>query len=183
MKKAFVTGITGQDGSYLAEFLLEKGYEVHGMVRRSSSFNRWRIEHIINSNNKMLNLHYGDLNDSSSMNKLIQSIKPDEIYNLGAQSHVGISFKMPEYTSDVTGIGTLRLLDAIFESNSKAKFYQASSSELYGKVAEIPQTEKTPFHPRSPYAVAKLFSYWITINYRESYNMFASNGILFNHES
>lgn len=183
MKKAFITGITGQDGSYLAEFLLSKEYEVHGMVRRSSSFNRWRIEHLSQHENKNFYLHYGDLNDSSSMNKLIQQIHPDEVYNLGAQSHVGISFTLPEYTADATGIGTLRILDVLRETNSKAKFYQASSSELYGKVREIPQKETTPFHPRSPYAVSKLFSYWITVNYRESYNMFACNGILFNHES
>ena len=183
MKTAFITGITGQDGSYLAELLLRKNYDVHGMVRRSSSFNRWRIDHIAQQKNKNFHLHYGDLIDSSSLNKLIQSIKPDEIYNLGTQSHVGISFELPEYTADATGLGTLRLLNAIFETNTKARFYQASTSELYGLVNEIPQKETTPFHPRSPYAVSKLFSYWITVNYRESYNFFASNGILFNHES
>ena len=183
MKTAFITGITGQDGSYLAELLLEKGYNVHGMVRRSSSFNRWRIDHIIKSGNENFHLHYGDLSDSSSMNKIIQHTNPDEVYNLGAQSHVGISFQLPEYTSDVTALGTIRLLDVLRETKSTAKFYQASTSELYGKVAETPQKETTPFYPRSPYGVAKLYSYWITVNYRESYDMYACNGILFNHES
>ncbi len=183
MKTAFITGITGQDGSYLAELLLEKGYNVHGMVRRSSSFNRWRIDHIIKSGNENFHLHYGDLSDSSSMNKIIQNTNPDEVYNLGAQSHVGISFQLPEYTSDVTALGTIRLLDVLRETKSSAKFYQASTSELYGKVAETPQKETTPFYPRSPYGVAKLYSYWITVNYRESYDMYACNGILFNHES
>ena len=183
MKSAFITGITGQDGSYLAEFLLSKGYEVHGMVRRSSSFNRWRIDHIEHSNHSSFNLHYGDLGDSSSLSKLIQQIKPDEVYNLGAQSHVEISFKIPEYTGDVTGLGTLRLLDVLRETKPDARFYQASTSELFGKVHETPQKETTPFHPRSPYGVAKLYSFWATVNYRESYNMYACNGILFNHES
>lgn len=186
MKKALITGITGQDGSYLAEFLLKKGYEVHGLIRRSSSFNTGRIDHIFQDphmKGKRLILNYGDLSDASNLSRLIASIKPDEIYNLGAQSHVRVSFDMPEYTADVSGLGTLRLLDAIRESGVQTKFYQASSSEMYGKVAEIPQTEKTPFHPRSPYGCAKVFSYWITRNYREAYNLFACNGILFNHES
>lgn len=185
-KKAFITGITGQDGSYLAELLLEKGYEVHGLIRRSSTFNTSRIDHIYKDPHKedaKLLLHYGDLSDSSNLSRLLDKIKPDEIYNLGAQSHVRVSFDMPEYTADVDALGTLRLLDAIKESGIKTRFYQASSSEMYGEVKEIPQTEKTPFHPRSPYGVAKVFSYWITVNYRESYDMFACNGILFNHES
>ena len=185
-KKALITGITGQDGSYLAELLLEKGYEVHGIIRRSSSFNTGRIDHLYNdphTNGIRLFLHYGDLSDSSNISRLLQEIKPDEIYNLGAQSHVRVSFDTPEYTADVDGIGTLRILDAIRDSKIKAKFYQASSSELYGKVQEIPQKETTPFYPRSPYGVAKLYAYWITVNYRESYNIFACNGILFNHES
>jgi GDPmannose 4,6-dehydratase len=186
MKKALITGITGQDGSYLAELLLEKGYEVHGIIRRSSSFNTERIMHIFQDPHfkgvKLL-LHYGDLSDSSSISRLIEKIQPDEIYNLGAQSHVRVSFDIPEYTGDIDGLGTLRILDAIKELGIKTKFYQASSSELYGKVQEIPQKETTPFYPRSPYAVAKLYSYWITVNYRESYNIFACNGILFNHES
>ncbi len=186
MKKALITGITGQDGSYLAELLLEKGYEVHGIIRRSSSFNTSRIDHLYQDTHihgaKLL-LHYGDLSDSSNISRLIEKIRPDEIYNLGAQSHVRVSFDVPEYTADVDGIGTLRILDAIKESGIKTKFYQASSSELYGKVQEIPQKETTPFYPRSPYAVAKLYSYWITVNYRESYDIFACNGILFNHES
>lgn len=186
MKKALITGITGQDGSYLAELLLEKGYEVHGIIRRSSSFNTSRIDHLYQDTHihgtKLL-LHYGDLSDSSNISRLIEKIRPDEIYNLGAQSHVRVSFDVPEYTADVDGIGTLRILDAIKESGIKTKFYQASSSELFGKVQEIPQKETTPFYPRSPYAVAKLYSYWITVNYRESYNIFACNGILFNHES
>lgn len=186
MKKALVTGITGQDGSYLAELLLEKGYEVHGIRRRSSSFNTERIDHIYHDfhvEGLPLYLHYGDLTDGSSLNRILEKIQPDEVYNLGAQSHVRVSFDIPEYTSDVAGLGTLRLLDAIRETGIKTKFYQASSSELYGKVQEVPQKETTPFYPRSPYAVAKLYSYWITVNYRESYQMFACNGILFNHES
>ena len=186
MKKALITGITGQDGSYLAELLLEKGYQVHGIMRRSSSFNTERIDHLYQDTHihgAKLFLHYGDLTDSSSVSRLIEKIQPDEIYNLGAQSHVRVSFDIPEYTADADGIGTLRILDAIKESGIKTKFYQASSSELYGKVQEIPQKETTPFYPRSPYAVAKLYAFWITVNYRESYNLFACNGILFNHES
>ncbi|KKR12037.1 MAG: GDP-D-mannose dehydratase [Candidatus Wolfebacteria bacterium GW2011_GWC2_39_22] len=186
MKKALITGITGQDGSYLAELLLEKGYEVHGIIRRSSSFNTGRIDHLYKDshiNGVKLFLHYGDLADGSNLARLIEKIKPDEIYNLGAQSHVRVSFDVPEYTGDVVGLGTIRILDAIKEAGIKTKFYQASSSELYGKVQEVPQKETTPFYPRSPYAVAKLYSYWITVNYRESYDMFACNGILFNHES
>lgn len=185
-KTALITGITGQDGSYLVELLLEKGYEVHGIVRRTSTFNTSRIDHIFqdpHDNHKRLILHYGDLADSSNLSRLIESIQPDEIYNLAAQSHVRVSFEIPEYTGDVVAIGTLRLLDAIRESGIKTKFYQASSSEMYGMVQHIPQTEETPFYPRSPYGVAKLYGYWITKNYRESYNLFASNGILFNHES
>jgi GDPmannose 4,6-dehydratase len=186
MKKALITGITGQDGSYLTELLLEKGYEVHGIIRRSSSFNTDRIDRLYKdphvSGVKMF-LHFGDLSDGSNIAKLIKNIQPDEIYNLGAQSHVRVSFDIPEYTADVDGIGTLRILDAIKESGIKTKFYQASSSELFGKVQEIPQKETTPFYPRSPYGCAKLYAYWITKNYRESYNMFACNGILFNHES
>ena len=185
-QKALITGITGQDGSYLAELLLEKGYEVHGMLRRSSSFNTGRIDHLYN-NSKILNhklfLHYGDLTDSSNLNRLLEKIVPDEIYNLGAQSHVQVSFEIPEYTAEVDAIGTLRFLDAIKETGINTKFYQASTSELYGKVQEVPQTENTSFYPRSPYGVAKLYSYWIIINYREAYNLFACNGILFNHES
>ncbi len=183
---ALITGITGQDGSYLTEFLLEKGYEVHGIIRRSSLSNRSRIDHLyFNQASKMakFQMHYGDLSDSSSLNRLIDKICPNEIYNLGAQSHVGISFEIPEYTGDVTGLGTLRLLDAVKESKANTKFYQASSSELFGDVLEIPQTEKTPFNPRSPYACAKAYSFYITKNYREAYQMFACNGILFNHES
>lgn len=183
LKKAFVTGVTGQDGSYLAEFLIENNYEVHGLVRRSSTFNRERTDHISRDHSDKFFLHYGDLTDSTSLSRLLQKIQPEEIYHLGAQSHVGISFEVPEYTAEATGVGTLRLLDAIRESHVSARFYNAGTSELYGKVQEIPQTEKTPFYPRSPYGVAKLFSYWTTINYRESYDMFASNGILFNHES
>jgi GDPmannose 4,6-dehydratase len=186
MKKALITGITGQDGSYLAELLLEKGYEVHGLIRRSSSFNTGRIEHIYqdpHTNNRRLFLHYGDLSDASNLSRLLEKIKPDEIYNLAAQSHVRVSFDIPEYTADTTGLGTLRILDAIKENNLKTKFYQASSSEMFGKVQETPQTENTPFYPRSPYGVAKLFAHWITKNYRESYNLFAVSGILFNHES
>lgn len=181
MKVALITGITGQDGSYLAEFLLEKGYEVHGIIRRSSSFNTSRIDHIFNE----LNLHYGDLVDGQSTSFLINSIQPDEIYNLAAQSHVKVSFEIPEYTGQVDAIGTLRLLEAIRSADliKQTKFYQASTSELYGLVQEIPQTEKTPFHPRSPYGVAKLYGFWIVKNYREAYGMHASSGILFNHES
>ncbi|MEI0488303.1 GDP-mannose 4,6-dehydratase [Brachyspira pulli] len=186
MKKALITGITGQDGSYLAELLLEKGYEVYGIIRRSSSFNTERIDHLYRDphiNDVRMFLHYGDLSDSSNLSRLLEKIQPDEIYNLAAQSHVRVSFDMPEYTADVVGLGTIRILDAIKETQIKTKFYQASTSELYGKVVETPQTEKTPFYPRSPYACAKLYSYWITVNYRESYNMYACNGILFNHES
>jgi GDPmannose 4,6-dehydratase len=185
-KVALLTGITGQDGSYLAELLLEKGYEVHGMVRRSSSFNTGRIDHLFNDpeiHGKSLFLHYGDLTDSSNLNRLIEKIQPDEIYNLGAQSHVKVSFEIPEYTAEVDGIGTLRFLDAIKETGLKTRFYQASTSELYGKVQEVPQTETTPFYPRSPYGVAKLYGFWIIVNYRESYGIHACNGILFNHES
>ena len=181
MKKAFITGITGQDGSYLAELLLDKGYEVHGILRRSSSFNTARIDHIFNHDR--LHLKYGDLVDSNNISNIISEVNPDEIYNLGAQSHVQVSFEIPEYSANVDALGTLRLLDAIRHNESKAKFYQASTSELYGLVQEIPQTEKTPFYPRSPYAAAKLYAYWATINYREAFNMFACNGILFNHES
>lgn len=189
IKKALITGITGQDGSYLAEFLLEKGYEVHGIVRRSSSFNTSRIDHVFqdpHTKNAKFILHYGDLADSQSIRKLIYKIKPDEIYNLGAQSHVRVSFDIPEYTANITGIGTLRMLEAIKdfqeETGKKIKFYQASSSEMFGS-ALPPQNEKTPFHPRSPYGVAKVFAYWATVNYREAYDIFAVNGILFNHES
>jgi GDPmannose 4,6-dehydratase len=186
MKKALLTGITGQDGSYLAEFLLKKGYEVHGIIRRSSSFNTKRIDHLYQDphvNNVKLFLHYGDLTDGSNLARMIQQIKPQEIYNLGAQSHVRVSFEIPEYTGDVDGLGTLRILEAIKDSKAKIKFYQASSSELFGKVLEVPQKETTPFYPRSPYGCAKLYAYWITKNYRESYGIFACNGILFNHES
>ena len=188
MKKALITGITGQDGSYLAEFLLEKGYEVHGIKRRASSFNTQRVDHIYqdpHTNNKNFILHYGDLTDSSSLTRIMQEVQPDEVYNLGAQSHVAVSFEAPEYTADVDAMGTLRLLEAIrlLGLEKKTKFYQASTSELYGLVQEVPQTETTPFYPRSPYAVAKLYAYWITVNYRESYDMFACNGTLFNHES
>jgi GDPmannose 4,6-dehydratase len=185
-KVALISGITGQDGSYLTELLLEKGYTVHGIIRRSSSFNTFRIDHIYNNKeylNKRFFLHYGDLTDSSNLNRLVEKIHPEEIYNLGAQSHVQVSFEVPEYTAEVDGIGTLRFLDAIRETGYKTKFYQASTSELYGLAREIPQTEKTPFYPRSPYGAAKLYSYWITVNYREAYNLFACNGILFNHES
>jgi GDPmannose 4,6-dehydratase len=178
-RKAFITGITGQDGSYLAEILLEKDYEVYGMVRRSSTFNRSRIDHLRGE----VELVYGDLGDGSVLNQLMRTIRPDEVYNLGAQSHVRVSFDMPEYTADVVGTGTLRLLDAIREGDLRCRFYQASSSEMFGKVAEVPQNEQTPFHPRSPYAVAKVYAYWITRNYREAYGMYAVNGILFNHES
>jgi len=187
MKKALITGITGQDGSYLTELLLEKGYEVHGIIRRSSSFNTGRIDHLYNDPeilNKKLFLHYGDLVDTSNLNRLLEKIEPDEIYNLAAQSHVKVSFEVPDYTAQVDALGTLRFLDAIREVGlGKVKFYQASTSELFGKVREIPQNEKTPFYPRSPYGVAKLYGYWIIVNYREAYNIFASNGILFNHES
>ena len=186
--KALITGVTGQDGSYLAEFLLEKGYEVHGIKRRSSLFNTQRIDHIYQDphvDNSRLKLHYGDLSDSSNLTRIIQDIEPDEVYNLGAQSHVAVSFESPEYTADVDALGTLRLLEAIRFSGleKKAKFYQASTSELFGFVQETPQKETTPFYPRSPYAVAKLYSYWICVNYREAYGMYACNGILFNHES
>jgi len=183
---ALISGITGQDGSYLTEMLLEKGYEVHGIIRRSSSFNTFRIDHIYNNPdylNRRFFLHYGDLTDSSNLNRLVEKIQPTEIYNLGAQSHVQVSFEVPEYTAEVDGIGTLRFLDAIKETGVNTRFYQASTSELFGKVLEIPQTEKTPFYPRSPYAAAKLYAYWVVVNYREGYNVFASNGILFNHES
>lgn len=185
MKKvAFITGITGQDGSYLTEFLLSKGYLVHGLIRRTSTFNRSRIEHLIPSHKgKDLFLHYGDLTDSSNLNRLIEKIKPAEIYNLAAQSHVKVSFEVPEYTAETDAVGTLRLLDAIRETGVHCRFYQASTSELYGKAQEIPQTEKTPFYPRSPYGVAKLYAFWIVKNYREAYHLFACNGILFNHES
>lgn len=186
MKRALITGITGQDGSYLTELLLDKGYEVHGIIRRSSSFNTGRIDHLYNNpeilNNKLF-LHYGDLTDSSNLNRLLEKITPDEIYNLGAQSHVKVSFEVPEYTAEVDAIGTLRFIDAIRDTGIKTKFYQASTSELYGKVQQVPQNEKTPFYPRSPYGVAKLYAYWIIVNYREAYNIFACNGILFNHES
>lgn len=187
MKKALITGITGQDGSYLTEILLEKGYEVHGIIRRSSSFNTGRIDHLYADKNildKKLFLHYGDLVDTSNLNRLLEKIQPDEIYNLAAQSHVKVSFEVPDYTGQVDALGTLRFLDAIREVGlRKVKFYQASTSELYGKVQEVPQNEKTPFYPRSPYGVAKLYGYWIIVNYREAYDLFASNGILFNHES
>jgi GDPmannose 4,6-dehydratase len=184
-KKALITGITGQDGSYLADLLISKGYEIHGLVRRSSSFNRERIEHIYKDaqHTKNLILHYGDLGDASSLARMIETINPDEIYNIGAQSHVHISFDMPEYTADITGLGTLRLLEAIRETRVKTRFYQASSSEMFGKVQAVPQNEKTPFYPRSPYGVSKVFAYWTTVNYREAYGIHASNGILFNHES
>ena len=187
-KKALITGITGQDGSYLAELLLEKGYEVHGIKRRSSSFNTQRIDHLYegsHADNKRLHLHYGDLTDSANISRLVSDIRPDEIYNLGAQSHVAVSFEAPEYTADVDALGTLRLLEAIrfCGLEKETRFYQASTSELYGQVQDIPQTEKTPFYPRSPYAVAKLYAFWICINYREAYGLFACNGILFNHES
>ncbi|MDD2564334.1 MAG: GDP-mannose 4,6-dehydratase [Salinivirgaceae bacterium] len=186
MKKALITGITGQDGSYLAEILIDKGYEVHGIIRRSSSFNTARIDHLYNDPNiygSKLFLHYGDLVDPSSLHRLLEKIAPDEVYNLGAQSHVKVSFEVPDYTAQVDALGTLRFLEAIRETQIDTKFYQASTSELFGKVQEIPQSEKTPFYPRSPYGVAKLFSYWTIVNYREAYNLFACNGILFNHES
>jgi GDPmannose 4,6-dehydratase len=186
MKKALITGITGQDGSYLAELLLEKGYEVYGIVRRSSSFNTNRIEHIYqdpHEANVRLRMVYGDLNDASSLNKVLRDLQPDEIYNLGAQSHVRVSFDVPEYTAEITALGTVRLLEAIRDLGLKPKFYQASSSELYGKVLETPQSETTPFYPRSPYACAKAYAHYVTVNYRESYELFACAGILFNHES
>ena len=188
MKKALITGVTGQDGSYLAEFLLEKCYEVHGIKRRASSFNTQRVDHIYQDPHveaKNFILHYGDLTDSSNLTRILQEVQPDEVYNLGAQSHVAVSFESPEYTADVDATGTLRLLEAIrlLGLEKKTKFYQASTSELYGEVQEVPQRETTPFYPRSPYAVAKMYAYWITVNYRESYGMYACNGILFNHES
>ncbi len=185
-KRAFITGITGQDGSFLTELLLDQGYEVYGLIRRSSTFNTDRIDHIYqdpHERSARMRLVYGDLSDASSLHTLLGDIKPDEIYNLGAQSHVRVSFDIPEYTGDVTGIGTVRLLEAIRKTGLKTRFYQASSSELYGKVVETPQTETTPFYPRSPYACAKAYAFYITVNYRESYNLFACNGILFNHES
>src|SRR3989454_7634360 len=184
--KALITGITGQDGSYLAELLLSKGYEVFGVIRRSSSFNTGRIDQIYQDPHvpdAHLRLVYGDLNDASSLNRILRTIRPDEIYNLGAQSHVRVSFDIPEYTAEVTGVGTVRILEAIRELGLRPKFYQASSSEMFGKVQEVPQRETTPFYPRSPYGAAKLYAYWVTVNYRESYDMFACNGILFNHES
>jgi len=186
MKKALITGITGQDGSYLADLLLSKGYEVHGIIRRASTFNTSRIDHLYQDphvNGVRLFLHYGDLADSVNLVKLIYNLKPDEIYHLGAQSHVRVSFDIPEYTADVTGVATIRILEAMHEAGVKSRFYQASSSEMFGKVQAVPQTETTPFWPRSPYGVAKVFAYWATVNYRESYGMHASNGILFNHES
>ncbi|MCI5125282.1 MAG: GDP-mannose 4,6-dehydratase, partial [Candidatus Electrothrix sp. AR5] len=188
MKKALISGVTGQDGAYLAEFLLEKGYEVHGIKRRASSFNTGRIDHLYedpHTKGRRFILHYGDLTDSSNLIRIIQQVQPDEIYNLAAQSHVKVSFESPEYTADTDGLGTLRLLEAIriLGLEKKARFYQASTSELYGLVQEVPQKESTPFYPRSPYACAKLYAYWITINYREAYGMYACNGILFNHES
>ena len=188
MKTAFITGVTGQDGAYLAEFLLKKGYHVHGLKRRASSFNTDRVDHLYqdpHENDVRFKLHYGDLTDSTNLIRIIQEIQPDELYNLAAQSHVAVSFETPEYTANSDALGTLRLLEAIriLGLENKTKFYQASTSELFGKVQEIPQTEKTPFYPRSPYAVAKLYSYWITVNYREAYNMYTCNGILFNHES
>jgi len=186
MKKALITGITGQDGSYLADLLLHKGYEVHGIIRRASTFNTARIDHIYSDphfDSTRLFLHYGDLADGVNLVKLIYDLKPDEVYHLGAQSHVRVSFDIPEYTGDVTGIGTTRILEALRETGVKARFYQASSSEMYGKVQEVPQTETTPFWPRSPYGAAKMYAYWITVNYREGYGMHATNGILFNHES
>ena len=186
-KVALITGITGQDGSYLTELLLEKGYEVHGIIRRHSTISTTRIDHLFENpeiGNKTLFLHYGDLTDSSNLNRLLEKIKPNEIYNLAAQSHVAVSFEVPEYTAEATGVGTLRLLDAIKENGLNCKFYQASTSELFGGLPNTaPQSEKTPFYPKSPYGVAKLYSYWITVNYRESYNLFACNGVLFNHES
>jgi len=184
-KRALITGITGQDGSYLAELLLAKGYEVHGIIRRASTFNTGRLDHIYSDphTKPALKLHYGDLSDASALSRLMANIQPEEVYNLAAQSHVRVSFDSPEYTSDITATGAVRLLEAIRESGIKPRFYQASSSEMYGKAQEVPQTEKTPFYPRSPYGCAKVFAYWITVNYRESYGLHASNGILFNHES
>jgi GDPmannose 4,6-dehydratase len=185
-KKALITGITGQDGSYLAELLLSKGYEVHGIIRRSSSFNTERIDHLYmdpHVHGVKLFLHYGDLSDSASLMRFMHDLQPDEVYHLGAQSHVRVSFDVPEYTGDVTGLGTTRLLEAIRETSPKSRFYQASSSEMYGLVQAVPQREDTPFYPRSPYGAAKVYAYWMTVNYRESYSMHASNGILFNHES
>ncbi len=185
-KKALITGITGQDGSYLAELLLDKGYEVHGIIRRASTFNTSRIDHLYQDphiNGVRLFLHYGDMSDSTNLVRLLYRLQPDEIYHLAAQSHVRVSFDIPEYTADVTGVGTVRILEAIRETGIPAKFYQAGSSEMFGKVQEVPQRETTPFYPRSPYACAKVYAYWITVNYRESYNIFACNGILFNHES
>ncbi len=186
MKTALISGITGQDGSYLAELLLKKDYTIHGIIRRSSSFNTFRIDHLYNNANilnKRLFLHYGDMNDSSNLNRIIEKTQPDEIYNLAAQSHVQVSFEVPEYTAEADAIGALRFLDAIKDVGIKSKFYQASTSELYGLAQAVPQNEKTPFYPRSPYAVAKLYAFWIVVNYREAYNLFACNGILFNHES
>jgi GDPmannose 4,6-dehydratase len=186
MRKALITGITGQDGSYLAEFLLEKGYEVHGIIRRASTFNTGRIDHLYKDphiNGVRLFLHYGDIADSTNLIRLLYRIQPDEVYHLAAQSHVRVSFDIPEYTGDVTALSTVRILEAIHETGVKSKFYQASSSEMFGKVQEVPQCETTPFHPRSPYGAAKLYAHWITVNYRESYDLFAASGILFNHES
>src|SRR5690606_37065344 len=188
MKVALITGITGQDGSYLAEFLLSKGYEVHGIKRRSSSLNTQRIDHLYQApheSNRKLILHYGDLSDSSNLIRILSEVQPDEVYNLAAQSHVAVSFESPEYTADVDALGTLRLLEGIrfLGLEKKTRFYQASTSELYGLVQEVPQKETTPFYPRSPYAVAKLYAYWITVNYREAYGLYACNGVLFNHES
>ncbi|MFA6365226.1 MAG: GDP-mannose 4,6-dehydratase, partial [Candidatus Paceibacterota bacterium] len=187
MKKvALITGITGQDGSYLAELLLQKGYSVHGMVRRVSTFNRQRIEHLfpdMHGKKNLITLHYGDLTDSSSLHRIVRDLRPHEVYHLGAQSHVRVSFDIPEFTGNTTGLSTIRLLEAIHHDNPEARFYQASSSEMFGKVSEIPQKETTPFHPRSPYGVAKVYAYWAAVNYRESYGMHISNGILFNHES
>ena len=185
-KTALITGITGQDGSYLAEFLLKKGYHVHGIIRRASSFNTQRLDHLYQDPHEKavrLRLVYGDLNDASSLNRILKTVKPDEVYNLGAQSHVKVSFEVPEYTAEITAVGTTRLLEAIRDSGITTKFYQASSSEMYGKVLETPQSEKTPFYPRSPYGAAKVYAYWMTVNYREAYGIFACNGILFNHES
>ena len=185
-KRALIIGITGQDGSYLAEFLIQKGYEVYGLIRRSSSFNTGRVDHLYQDpHEKDINLRlvHGDLNDASSLNRIVKTIKPDEVYNLGAQSHVKVSFEIPEYTAEITAVGTTRLLEAIRDSQIKTKFYQASSSEMFGNIKEFPQSESTPFYPRSPYGAAKVYAYWMTVNYREAYDMFACNGILFNHES
>ena len=186
MKRALITGVTGQDGSYLAELLLEKGYEVHGIIRRSSSFNTERLDHLYqdpHEENRRLFLHYGDLNDASSLNHILRTVDPEEIYNLGAQSHVKVSFDTPEYTGEVTGLGATRLLEAVRELRIRPRIYQASSSEMFGKVSEVPQNESTPFYPRSPYGVAKVYAFWMTVNYREAYGLYAVNGILFNHES